>query len=304
MTDFFPNYYKEFKCIADRCKHNCCIGWEIDIDSETLEMYKETDERFGTHILDTIAVENTPHFVLCDDERCPQLDEKGLCRLISNFGEGALCQICTDHPRFRNFFENFTETGLGLCCEEAARIVLSCKEPFKLVTTSEHESFEFLPWEKEILDDRNEIFSVLCNRDLSMKERLKELSEQYSVPLKSLTVKNVSARYLSLERLDEAWTEIVEGISDSPDDLDSIDFQNKDLEFEQLASYLVFRHYADFAKEMCEKECVYFVLSACVLIASLCYGWKEIHIPELVRMFSSEVEYSEDNIYSIMNDWN
>ena len=117
MTIFVPNYYDEFKCIADKCKHNCCIGWEIDVDENTLEKYKKLDKRFGTGILDTICMEDTPHFVLCENERCPQLDEKGLCKLISRFGEEALCNICNDHPRFRNYFENFTEMGLGLCCE-------------------------------------------------------------------------------------------------------------------------------------------------------------------------------------------
>ena len=39
MKEVFPNYYKKFKCIADKCKHNCCIGWEIDIDNDTLEFY-------------------------------------------------------------------------------------------------------------------------------------------------------------------------------------------------------------------------------------------------------------------------
>ena len=28
----YPDYYPEFRCSASACKHNCCIGWEIDID--------------------------------------------------------------------------------------------------------------------------------------------------------------------------------------------------------------------------------------------------------------------------------
>ena len=36
MDIFAPSYYKKFKCIADKCHHNCCIGWEIDIDDEAL----------------------------------------------------------------------------------------------------------------------------------------------------------------------------------------------------------------------------------------------------------------------------
>ena len=36
--DVYPNYYDKFKCIANRCKHSCCIGWEIDIDEDTMEL--------------------------------------------------------------------------------------------------------------------------------------------------------------------------------------------------------------------------------------------------------------------------
>ena len=40
-----PNYYYEFKCIASDCRHNCCIGWKIDIDDETEINYKSEIER-------------------------------------------------------------------------------------------------------------------------------------------------------------------------------------------------------------------------------------------------------------------
>ena len=34
-----PKYYHNFKCIADKCSHSCCIGWEIDVDEVTIEKY-------------------------------------------------------------------------------------------------------------------------------------------------------------------------------------------------------------------------------------------------------------------------
>ena len=36
MVTITPNYYMNFKCIADKCRHTCCAGWEIEIDDETL----------------------------------------------------------------------------------------------------------------------------------------------------------------------------------------------------------------------------------------------------------------------------
>ena len=42
----FPDYYKKFKCIASKCEHNCCIGWEIDIVGRTADYYKSVEGEF------------------------------------------------------------------------------------------------------------------------------------------------------------------------------------------------------------------------------------------------------------------
>lgn len=116
MDVFAPNYYKKFKCIKGECKHSCCIGWEIDIDIETLEFYKTDSE-----IIKNIELCDTPHFVLGKDERCPFLNKNNLCDIILKYGEQGLCQICNDHPRFVNEYNSREEIGLGLTCEAAAR---------------------------------------------------------------------------------------------------------------------------------------------------------------------------------------
>ena len=51
MKLYAPEYYKKFRCIADRCEHSCCNGWEIDIDSATLARYKTLClEHNGQHL--------------------------------------------------------------------------------------------------------------------------------------------------------------------------------------------------------------------------------------------------------------
>ena len=34
MKRYAPAYYPRFACLADRCRHSCCIGWEIEVDEE------------------------------------------------------------------------------------------------------------------------------------------------------------------------------------------------------------------------------------------------------------------------------
>lgn len=126
MTEIFPSYYGDFHCTASHCSDNCCIGWEIDIDPDTLSLYKKADTKKELKIMEHIDTSgDEPHFILRDDGRCPFLDEHNLCDVYRTLGEQALCQICSLHPRFINTYGDVTEYGLDLCCEEAARIILS-----------------------------------------------------------------------------------------------------------------------------------------------------------------------------------
>jgi len=132
MKIIVPDYYKEFKCIADKCQHTCCKGWEVEIDDVSLERYSDI-----AYINEKIERTQDNHFKLIEDEKCPFLLESGLCDMIVNFGEEMICQTCADHPRFRNFWSDRIEMGLGLVCEEAAGIILSKETPMALEVLSE-----------------------------------------------------------------------------------------------------------------------------------------------------------------------
>ena len=78
MITAYPEYYKEFSCIASRCRHNCCIGWEIDIDPETAEKYRDVGGERGERMKNFIEWCGEPHFILGEGERCPFLNERNL----------------------------------------------------------------------------------------------------------------------------------------------------------------------------------------------------------------------------------
>ena len=73
MKIITPNYYVNFKCIADRCNHNCCIGWEIDIDCKTAAYYAQLKGAIGEKLRANIDRKETPHFILGAEDRCPFL---------------------------------------------------------------------------------------------------------------------------------------------------------------------------------------------------------------------------------------
>ena len=64
MLHIVPDYYKDFKCIADKCRHNCCIGWEIDIDLDTAELYRQIGGDFGLRLKNAVSNDGEPHFIL------------------------------------------------------------------------------------------------------------------------------------------------------------------------------------------------------------------------------------------------
>ena len=197
MKLYAPKYYKRFKCIADKCEHSCCIGWEIDVDADTLKQYKKVKGDFGKRLLENIDLKcDAPHFILGEKERCPFLNERGLCDIIIELGEDSLCDICSDHPRFRNFFSDREELGLGLCCEEACRLILSKEEPTEFISEDDGEDFELFEDEEILLSVRNELF------DLSAVGHVGDSNfTEITFPFGALFVKDVGFVSMTTDRL-------------------------------------------------------------------------------------------------------
>ena len=59
MKHLAPAYYGAFTCLADRCRDNCCIGWEVDIDDESLEVYNSVGGEFGDRLRRYMNDENS-----------------------------------------------------------------------------------------------------------------------------------------------------------------------------------------------------------------------------------------------------
>lgn len=301
MMDTVPNYYHKFNCIADKCKHNCCIGWEILIDDETMSLYEALDTPFGEKIRANIAGE-PPHFVLAKGDRCPFLAENGLCDIICEYGEDAICDICYLHPRFKNFYENFEETGLGLACEEAARIILTEKEKFLI---SVPDFIEVTPEEKQFFTRRQEIFDILQDRSKTIRERFTYLAESFGFEFEFSLEKLVDL-YRSLIRLDEEWTKELNKLKDfnfsgkifEDDD----DFQ---IIFEQLSVYFVFRNLTGALEDGNYTKRVKYTLISCYLLGAMFefYGENltEEKMIDLARMYSAEIEYAEENTKDIFD---
>ena len=144
-----PTYYRDFRCIAGDCRDSCCKGWEIDIDKETAAYYAGVGGSFGERLRSSIR---DGSFLLTADERCPFLNKSGLCDIYTELGGDKLCRICSDHPRYFEWFGSVKEGGVGLCCEAAAELIVS--RPFALCE-------EEVPDETASGEYDEELFSML-----------------------------------------------------------------------------------------------------------------------------------------------
>ena len=306
MQTVYPDYYNDFKCINKKCKHNCCIGWEIDIDSETASFYRNHKGKFSEKFRSHINWDDEPYFILSENERCPFLNEDNLCEIIINFGENALCTICSEHPRFTNQLPDRNEIGLGLCCEAAGNLILRKKEPVKLIIESEFQISD------EIIVLRDKIIQILQNREKSISNRINDMLKTCNCVMPNKAYNEYIDFLLSLERLDSKWDEILKFAKKNFQNADfesfEIHMKDRQTEYEQLLVYFIYRHFANAPKLKYTAEKALFsafaykiiyTIGAVIFTNTNKFSFEEQ--VEIARMFSSEIEYSDENIYLIFD---
>lgn len=358
MIKRVPHYYDEFTCIASRCKDNCCIGgWEIDIDDETANYYLNLPGEFGDRLRKAIGRTDEYCFKL-KDGKCPFLDNHNLCEIYKELGEDKMGVVCTQFPRYTEYFGNIKEMGIGLACEEAERIILTDKKPFLLVSIDideeEIEDEEFDSGLSEYLFElRDIIFNMLDNESINLYQKMiyliaighdiqtlinlndfvkighyindlktKRLS---SVKTKydniatgySGDISNIIMAYNELEILNEQWPETINDIFEILYDEDTSKEQynkvlkeywtvikDRDYEYCNMLKYFIFRYFMKSAYDHDVFGKVQLAVTNFFVIRDMdIVRWlKNDKMFDLqdridtVHIFSREVEYSEDNL--------
>ena len=306
MQIIFPDYYKEFKCINKECNHNCCIGWEIDIDPNTASFYRNHDGVLKDKFRSCINWNDEPSFKLSHSERCPFLNDDNLCEIIMNLGEDALCTICSEHPRFTNQLPNRNEIGLGLCCEAAGRLILGKKEPVKFINNGELDNYD------DIIYLRDKLIIILQNREKSIQSRIEDMLTACSCTMPQKSFDEYIDFLLSLERLDNKWDEILLYFKNNIRNADfkafDLHMMERETEYEQLLVYFIYRHFANAPELIYTSERALFAAFAYKILYSIgaviFTKTKEFSFDsqvEIARMFSSEIEYSDENLYLIFD---
>lgn len=310
-----PDFFADFHCIAGRCTDSCCVGWEIDVDEETLEMYERLPGSLGDELRRSIVrEEDAAHFALGEGERCPFLDGRNLCRLIAALGQDALCAICREHPRFYEWFGSRVEAGLGLCCEEACRLLLGSDAPLTFVETRDGAPDEPFDGDPELLDRlepvRERAYAILQDRSRPFFDRLRgflsclaETQDELDgfPPAQGAVQAELpdDGALLDLcrrmEPMNEDWPRLVARMGETGTPVPAPDWV-----YERAAAYLTYRWLlkAAFDGDVLGKAALVTVF-LCLLRRMLDSGAASSPA-EGLRLLSRQIEYSERNTAIVM----
>ncbi len=299
MKLVYPKYFKDFKCIASQCEDTCCAGWEIVVDSDSAGYYKTIQGEIGGRLRQEMKTDSDGDIIFSlNNGRCPFLNSLNLCDIYSVLGENALCHTCTMFPRFVEDYGGTCETGLGLACPEAARIIVDFTGDRELL-------FEFtdempLPNDIdpetyfELVSLRKKIFAVIDDDSLSFENRLLKILSLAGDSNPHLpTIEECVNKLKNLDILTDRWKVL---LSEIPGDKD---FLHNVHQFRNIAWHYIYRYFLRSVFDGDTLSKARLCVLACVVINS--YS-NENNVADIAHLFSKEVEYSADNINNILKD--
>lgn len=314
MKVYVPEYFKNFRCIADKCPDTCCAGWEVNLDGESTEFYKTVSGDIGDKLRSKLAVddEGDPVFTLTENNRCPFLNGSNLCELYIKLGEKSLCRTCTIFPRFYDDFGLFREMGLGFGCPEAARIILNRENSFELCEygetqdTSDEADPEFLDF---LLGLRDRFFGILEDNELNLKEKIAKILKLSEAAQKSIDGENAESSVRNsdfsdcvsllsqMEYIDENRKNTLLSLND--EGFNKGVYEKHQSDFVKLMQYYIFRYMLKSVYDYDLLTKIKYGAFACIVTGRL-YAAGVDRI-EAMYGYSKEVEYSDINMEILHN---
>ena len=167
----------------------------------------------------------------------------------------------------------------------AARLLLTGESPLKLIYEVEGEPEENEP---ELIALRRQLMDILARTEQSMEKRIESCCALMDMEPLIFDMSFWREFYLGLERLDEVWTSALKGLSPVKGELPG------GMAHTRLLQYFIYRHFAS-AENRREAA---LLLQFCILSLRLISALEQSggQLMELVRLYSSEIEYSDENI--------
>lgn len=202
-----PKYYNDFKCKIGMCRNVCCKGWTVSVNLQ--EYYKvinlECDNEFREKLDRAFYVNLRPttekYAVLRKNYYgdCIFHGEDGYCEIQKNFGINSIPSVCDLYPRNIN-----TELALEKSCSNSCEKVLEMlfEDSNKFQICEEETANTPICLNNQYISVRKLIIDILSNRDKSIYERVKEVSERIpnAFDFRKGDYKKLALEYLELYR--------------------------------------------------------------------------------------------------------
>ena len=300
---------------------SCCKGWEIDIDEATAAKYATIKGAFGERLRDNIK---DGHFILSKDERCPFLNNDGLCDIYTTLGEKSLCHICAEHPRYYEWFGNIKEGGTGLCCEASAQLILS--RPFLLYEEEvpfeeaageyDEELFDMLIEVREsmletVCDDNTPLAEALCyilDTALTAAECIDiQISRNKTTIGVAEAIQKIFHSFSELEPIDNKWIPYIRRCANKLDEAPNANAKHISY-LRRIAAYFLFRY---IMKSIYDGNVIGYATFAVVSTLFICelfrcqsaeHGACSFEdCAEIAKNYSKETEYCEENMEKLLD---
>ena len=313
MDIFFPKYYSDFRCIAEKCPDSCCKEWSVDVDETAAKFYRALEGPLGAQLREVLQDTPDGTIMTIQDGRCPMWRQDGLCQIQAELGHDALCKTCRDFPRLRHDYGDFVELGLELSCPEAARLILNDTE--NLWESQTDSTTGATEYDREIMDilrrSRGEFVDFLNTTTLSVPQILavlllyaydvqkeldggetavlspeRHLQDAAKLPLQR-DIKSLQDFFRSLEILTPQWESRLQNIGNAP---------VWDARSKALVRYFIGRYWLQAISDydiVCRAK---FTVAACILI-----GYLGGDFIETAQLFSKEIENDPDNVEAILD---
>lgn len=178
MIYTYPDYYKKFNCIADKCPDTCCGKWQIVIDDDSLEKYEDYNGEYRDELRRKVNWKEGV-FRHGRSGKCAFLRDDMLCDMYIHMGKESLCTTCREYPRHTEEFENVREVSLSLSCPEVARILMNITDKVAFVTEEDDEDEVFDDFDyflySNLEDIREAILNVIQDRSVDIRSRIERV---------------------------------------------------------------------------------------------------------------------------------
>lgn len=313
--------YDYFRCTADKCKFTCCSVWDVNIDNNTYIKWKNNKKNYILqNVIEIINDDEVEYFINKEtQEKCPFLDNKGLCNIVKNDGEECLSLTCKKFPRIENVLEGRKEITLSCACPEVVENISKLKGKIKMISSDNkimeekstmykvRELLIYIIQEKKLsLDDKLILcFDILINmlsNDISKNQILKEYkSDKY--------ISNVLRAFSEIEfNIEEAIEELnylflditenykdVEGLENSLREIYKFSESKKDKNY--INKWIIYKKTFEQYNELIENCIVSKILSECTSedFQELALSFQLIILEYLLMRYTVFLKYYTNN---------